>query len=77
MCRRCRLCGSCGFALGWSSQSLRGLLGICVQPFVDSVWFAVTAAVQRLSVWHSHLHAVCKYCFAALIDVTCSIQAEK
>jgi len=48
-----------------------------VQLFVDSVWFAVTAAVQHLSVWYSHLHAVCKYCHVALIDVTCSFQAEK
>jgi hypothetical protein len=77
VCHRCRLCGSCGFVLGWSSQSFCGILGICVQLFVDSVWFAVTATVQHLSVWHSPLHALCKYCHAALIDVTCSFQAEK
>ena len=41
-----------------------------MQLFVDSVWFAVTAAVQRMSIWHSHLHAACKYCHAAYIDVT-------
>jgi hypothetical protein len=48
-----------------------------VQLFVDSVWFTVTAAVQHLSVWYSHLHGDCKYCHVALIDVTCSFQAEK
>jgi hypothetical protein len=77
LCHRCRLCGSVGFAYSWSNQSLCSLLGICVQLFVDSVWFAFTAGAQHLSVWHSHLRAVCKYSHAALIDVTCSFQAEK